>query len=78
MNLSPLDRLDISRTSARFAYAVSQIRMLHDVRFVISIWRRMDEAIDVLMGSQRRYRSLKLDQGERLVVLRFFEARFTR
>ena len=66
LNLSPLDRLYSALTSRRFAQAVSESRMLHDVQFEIS-GSSLDIAIDALMGSQRRYRNLKLDGGERLL-----------
>ena len=73
LKLSPLDRLYSALTSRRFARTVSECRMLHDVQLVVPDLR-LDEAIDALLGSQRRYTSLKLDQGERLLVLRFVKA----
>lgn len=74
MNLSPLDRLYSAPTSSGFAQAVSQFRVLHDVQLVITD-PALDGAVNALIGSQRRYRNLKLARGERLVVLRFFEAK---
>ena len=73
LNLSPIDRLYSALLSRRFARAVSECRMLHDVQVVVPD-SRLVGAIDALMGSQRRYRSLKLDRGERLLVLRFYNA----
>ena len=74
LNLSPLDRLYSAPTSRRFVQAVSESRMLHDVRFEIPYFNR-DAAIDALRGSQRHYRNLKLHRGERLLVPGFFETR---
>lgn len=71
--LNPLDRLYSAATCRRVAEVVCDFRMLLDVRLVIKD-AGLYAAVNVLTASQRRYTSLKLDQGEQILVLQFLQS----